>query len=100
MNNKYLLNNMDNKDAPQKSKDNSEKKMVLTEPKKKKPRCHFCKKKLKMTELNFNCKCNHKFCQLHLNPHSHKCSFNYKQERKKIISLKNPKMCIQCIDVN
>ena len=57
MNNKYLLNNMDNKDAPQKRKDNSEKKVITTEPKKKKPRCHFCNKKLKMTELNFKCKC-------------------------------------------
>ena len=32
-------------------------------PKKKKPKCFHCKKKLKMTELNFKCKCEHHFCQ-------------------------------------
>jgi len=69
------------------------------EPKKKKPRCFHCNKKLKMTELNFRCKCNHVFCQLHLSPHSHKCSFNYLKEHQEMIKEKNPKMCIQCIEV-
>ena len=67
--------------------------------KSKKPRCHCCRKKLKMTELNFICKCNHTFCQLHLNPHSHKCTFDYFKERQDLIKQKNPKMCIQCIEV-
>ena len=67
--------------------------------KSKKPRCHFCRKKLKMTELNFTCKCDHTFCQLHLNPHSHKCTFDYLKERQDLIKQKNPKMCIQCIEV-
>ena len=34
-------------------------------PKAKKPKCFHCKKKLKMTELNFKCKCNHVFCHQH-----------------------------------
>jgi hypothetical protein len=64
-----------------------------------KPRCHFCHKKLKMTELTFICKCEHTFCQHHLNPHSHTCGFNYLQERRDIIQEKNPKMCIQSLEV-
>ena len=71
-----------------------------TKPKKNsKPRCHCCRKKLKMTELNFLCKCGHLFCQSHLNPHSHNCSFNYLKERQDLIKQKNPKMCVQCIEV-
>ena len=77
--------------------------MKLAKPTKptkpKKPRCHCCRKKLKMTELNFICKCGHTFCQIHLNPHSHECSFDYLKERQEIIQQKNPKMCIQCIEV-
>jgi hypothetical protein len=67
--------------------------------KSKKPKCHFCNKKLKMTELSFICKCKYTFCQLHLNPHSHKCSFNYLEHKQSEIKLKNPKMCIQSIEV-
>jgi len=99
MNNKYLLNSMDNKDAPQKSKENSEKKVIVTEPKKKKPRCHFCNKKLKMTELNFKCKCGPNFCLQHASPHSHNCSYNYLKDKQALIQRNNPKMCIQCIEV-
>lgn len=69
------------------------------EKKKSKPRCHCCRKKLKMTELNFKCKCGHRFCQLHLNPHSHNCTFDYLKERQDLIKQNNPKMCIQCIEV-
>ena len=69
------------------------------EPKKKKPRCFHCKKKLKMTELVMICKCSHTFCLLHLNPHSHNCTFDYLKERRELIEKNNPKMCIQCIEV-
>ena len=64
-----------------------------------KPRCHCCNKKLKMTELQFKCKCGNLFCQIHLNPHSHNCEFDYLQERRKMIKDKNPQMCIQSIEV-
>ena len=77
--------------------DKEKKEIPVKKPKK--PRCFECKKKLKMTELNFKCKCEHTFCQLHLNPHSHSCSFNYLQERRDLIKKNNPKMCIQCIEV-
>ena len=79
------LMNKDNKDT------------MKTKPKK--PRCYFCHKKLKMTELNFRCKCEHMFCQIHLSPHSHKCNFNYLQEKQNKIKQNNPKMCVQCIEV-
>jgi hypothetical protein len=67
--------------------------------KKKKPRCFYCNKKLKMTELTMNCKCSHTFCLLHLNPHSHNCTFDYLKERRELIEKNNPKMCIQSIEV-
>jgi hypothetical protein len=70
-----------------------------SKPKKSKPKCAFCKKKLKMTELELKCKCSYTFCLLHLNPHSHNCSFDYLSERREYIEKNNPKMCIQCIDV-
>ena len=72
---------MDNKDVSEKNKDNPEKKVIATEPKKKKPRCHFCSKKLKMTELNFKCKCGPNFCLQHVSPHSHNCSYNYLKDK-------------------
>ena len=85
------------KTNPPKEMNNSEK---VKDPKKpKKERCFHCNKKLKMTELNFTCKCNHKFCQLHLNPHSHQCSFDYLKERRDMINKNNPKMCVQMIEV-
>ncbi len=65
----------------------------------KKPRCFQGNKKLKMTELSFKCKCSHKFCQNHLNPHSHNCSFNYLKERQEVIKNNNPKMCVNSIAV-
>ena len=68
-------------------------------PKKKKPKCFHCKKKLKMTELNFKCKCDHHFCLHHFNPHSHNCSFDYLGERRELIKKNNPKMCVQCVEV-
>ena len=79
--------------------DESIKVVKKEEPKKKKPRCSHCKKKLKMTELVMICKCSHTFCLLHLNPHSHNCTFDYLKERRELIEKNNPKMCIQCIEV-
>jgi len=45
------------------------------------------------------CKCSHTFCLIHLNPHSHNCTFDYLKERRELIEKNNPKMCIQCIEV-
>ena len=63
------------------------------EKKPSKPRCSFCNKKLKM--IHFNCKCNHKFCILHQNPHSHNCSFNNKKLCQETIKNNNPQMIHQ-----
>ena len=68
-------------------------------PKKKKPKCFHCKKKLKMTELNFKCKCGPNFCLQHASPHTHNCSYNYLKDKQDLIQRNNPKMCIQCIEV-
>ncbi len=53
-------------------------------------RCFFCNKKLKM--IQFSCKCGQNFCITHLNPHSHQCTFNSKEEKQKEIQKNNPKL--------
>jgi predicted nucleic acid binding AN1-type Zn finger protein len=61
-----------------------------SEFKKTKLRCHYCNKKLKM--IYFTCKCNYKFCDKHLNPHSHKCSYDAKRAKSEEIKKNNPKL--------
>ena len=58
--------------------------------KKKKNRCAFkgCKKKLGM--VPFECKCGFKFCTEHRLPEFHKCTFNFKEEGKNILTKNNP----------
>ena len=51
-------------------------------------RCHQCNKKLKM--IHFTCRCNHTFCVVHQNPHSHNCSFNNKKICQDSIKKQNP----------
>ena len=91
---------MDNTKVQDDTKVKDDTKVLLPTIKQSKPRCKCCKKKLKMTELNFKCKCSYVFCQLHLNPHSHACTYDYQNERKKMIEQSNPKMCVKIIDVN
>lgn len=57
-------------------------------PIKPKEKCFHCNKKLKM--IHFTCRCNHKFCVNHQNPHSHNCSFNNKKICQEAIKLNNP----------
>lgn len=95
---------MDNSDTKQINEQiNEQVKEQINEPvkpkTKSKPRCQCCRKKLKMTELNFNCKCGFTFCQLHLNPHSHKCTYDYLSERQEMLKINNPKMCVKVIEV-
>jgi len=80
---------MDNKN------NTSEKKPVkLTEKKKKSSeRCYYCNKKLKM--IHFTCRCEHKFCVAHQNPHSHNCSFNNKKLCQEKLKNNNPLMIHQ-----
>lgn len=62
-----------------------------TKPKKiPKQKCYECKVKLKL--IVFTCKCNHIFCQKHLGAHSHNCTYDYKNEKKKQIEENNPKL--------
>lgn len=43
-------------------------------------KCHHCSKKIKGIE--FDCKCNNKFCVKCRYPETHKCTFNYKTQQK------------------
>ena len=63
-------------------------KKINPQEKKKSKRCHQCNKKLKM--IHFTCRCNHMFCVVHQNPHSHNCSFNNKKICQEAIKLNNP----------
>lgn len=74
--------NQDKSNPPPNGKTNTNKPTKL--------RCHFCNKKLSL--IHFDCKCGHKFCQNHLNPHSHNCKFDYCKERKEILEKNNPKI--------
>lgn len=67
------------------------------EPKKLKPKCHYCNKKLKM--MSFTCKCGLNFCIAHQYPHTHNCSYNYKTEKCKIIEINNPKLISKMIKI-
>ena len=60
-------------------------------------RCQKCNKKLKI--IIFTCKCNHKFCLEHQNPHSHNCTYDYKTENCKIIEKNNPKLGSKLIKI-
>lgn len=60
------------------------------EKKKKKLRCACCNSKLGL--IYFTCKCGNKYCQKHLNPHSHNCTFNNKESCQKQIEKNNPQM--------
>jgi len=44
---------------------------------KRKPRCAFCDKKLKMSQT-VQCRCENHFCGKHKDPFEHKCPINYK----------------------
>lgn len=62
----------------------------IKKKKRKKPICQMegCTKKLGIT--SFPCKCEKKFCSLHLMPESHACTFDYKKHGRELIRKKNP----------
>lgn len=73
------------------NKDNKSVKLSEKLPEKKKKtseRCYYCNKKLKM--IHFTCRCEHKFCVAHQNPHSHNCSFNNKKLCQEKLKNNNP----------
>ena len=83
-----MNDNSDNSDKSNKSDNPDKSDKSNQEKKSNKPRCHQCNKKLKM--IQFTCKCNHTFCVIHQNPHSHNCSFNNKKLCQEAIKLNNP----------
>ena len=46
-------------------------------------RCNECRKKLGVME--FTCKCEKKFCRGCLLPEMHKCTYDFKNEGKKLL---------------
>jgi len=56
--------------------------------KKKKNRCHSCKKKVGLT--GFLCRCGGLFCSLHRYSDKHECTFNYKEMAQEQIRKNNP----------
>ena len=66
----------------EKEKEKEEKKQISG-------RCYQCNKKLKM--IHFTCRCNHKFCILHQNPHSHSCNYDAKKNLQIKLKNENPK---------
>ena len=50
--------------------------------------CFVCKKKLKLS--SYPCKCNQFYCKKHIPENEHLCTFDYKNQQKKIISKQNP----------
>ena len=56
----------------------------------KKLKCNFCNSKLGI--ISYTCKCGKVFCSKHLNPHSHNCVYDYKNEKKIQLKKNNPKI--------
>ena len=56
-----------------------------------KPRCNQseCRKKLNITN-GFPCRCQKVFCAKHRHPETHTCTFNYKEEGRKMLEEANP----------
>ena len=67
-----------------------EKTVKTVKKKKKKLKCNFCNSKLGI--ISYTCKCGKVFCSKHLNPHSHNCAYDYKNEKKLQLEKNNPKM--------
>ena len=88
--------NQDNNQENQENQDNNQEKELEKEQEEiqkfKKPRirCHQCNKKLSM--MSFKCKCGNMYCIAHQIPHTHKCSYNHKQEKIIQIQNNNPKI--------
>ena len=51
-------------------------------------KCLLCEKKIKISA--YACKCGNYYCRHHSEPEKHDCTFDYLNEHKKILELKNP----------
>jgi len=94
MDNKQSQEYQETKKTPETEKTPETKK---PETKKKKIKCCQCRKKLDM--FQFTCKCGKIFCQTHLSPHNHNCSYDYKKEKKELITTNNPKLASKMIKI-
>lgn len=83
--NLYEITNQENQD-----KELEKEQEEIQKFKKPRIRCHQCNKKLSM--MSFKCKCGFTFCIAHQIPHTHKCSYNHKQEKMIQIQNNNPKI--------
>jgi hypothetical protein len=56
--------------------------------------CEFesCRKKLRMVDRDFSCRCGKFFCKLHKFFESHGCTFDYKSDYAKKLKIDNPKI--------
>lgn len=48
-----------------------------------------CKKK---SMIEYKCRCGFVFCVKHKNPEDHKCTFDFREEGKKMLEQKNKKI--------
>eukprot|EP00730_Choanoeca_flexa_P011143 TRINITY_DN2386_c0_g1_i1.p1 TRINITY_DN2386_c0_g1~~TRINITY_DN2386_c0_g1_i1.p1 ORF type:complete len:606 (+),score=85.02 TRINITY_DN2386_c0_g1_i1:160-1977(+) len=52
--------------------------------KSRKPRCHGCRRKLKLVST-YNCRCGQVFCGTCRNPEAHQCSYDYKTTGRQLL---------------
>lgn len=58
-----------------------------------KKQCECCHRKLRLTEaMRFQCKCKKFLCSEHCDFSKHDCTYNHKQEYKKILEQKLPEV--------
>ena len=78
-------NEIDSENINLSIKKNSPKNIKLPKKKKKKNRCSHpdCKRKLGI--VDWNCKCNLKFCNKHRFPCDHNCTYDWYNDKKNIL---------------
>lgn len=52
--------------------------------------CGVCQRKLKLVELQMECKCGVKTCQKHRFPNQHECTYNFFDEKRKQLNASLP----------
>jgi hypothetical protein len=71
-------------------------KINIKNSKKSKNRCFSCKRKLKIFEIEFKCKCSYKFCCKHKLPFNHKCTYQaQRQHENRELIKENNKMIVK-----
>lgn len=65
-------------------------------PKKSSPRCCQCRKKLTISN-NYLCRCQKHFCSTHRYSEAHNCSYDYKEEGRRLLQQENPQVMAEKI---